>query len=299
VISGDVRGGIRAWPLPVRFARVVANLHRRFVSAVFNPMAESIVATAHRQPSLAIFSPTGAGEVRTVGPHHSEAFYIAAAPDGQQFATYGLGDIVELWSASTMTQSTLRQTHHGSISQVAFTAGTGELITAGRDGNLIRWTSTGAPHVVARFSQPVSAFALAPAARLAVVGTADGALWRVTEDGQIASLRTGRATPLIMRAMPDGCTFFIGYADGEVIVVDTRSGLQSRLIQATDAIQHTLAQLYRFHVLGIGVAGVFRIGAGLQVLEEHARHLAPGDPPQVLDAHCVLHGDPIAFRGVG
>jgi len=40
-----------------------------------------------------------------------------------------------------------------------------------------------------------------------------------------------------MRTLPDGISICVGYANGEVVIVDTRSGLQARLLQAADAIQ--------------------------------------------------------------
>jgi len=237
VLSGDVRGGIRAWPLQTRFARVVANLHQRFVATFFNRQTGSIVAPAYRKPSLVMFSPTGTGEIQNIEPHLATAAIIRQAQNGERFATYGLDNLVELWSSATMTRSTVFDTHHGAVWQVALEAGTDEIFTSGEDGNLVRWTPAGKSHVVAQFGQPVIEFALASTTRIAVVGTGDGALWRVAEDGRVTSLRVGRAKPLTMRTLPDGISICVGYANGEVVIVDTRSGLQARLLQAADAIQ--------------------------------------------------------------
>ena len=48
--------------------------------------------------------------------------------------------------------------------------------------------------------------------------------------------------------------------------------------------QHALAQLDVLEIAAIGVQRLLRIGAGLGVVEEGARHPAAGYLPQVLDA---------------
>ena len=71
-------------------------------------------------------------------------------------------------------------------------------------------------------------------------------------------------------------------------------GLQAALRHVD---QHALAQLDRLHVVDIGVARMLGVGAGLHVVEEHARHVAARHPPQVFDAHRAIqaHSHPVAF----
>ena len=61
-----------------------------------------------------------------------------------------------------------------------------------------------------------------------------------------------------------------------------------RKIALRNVDEDALAQLDAFEVVSIGSQGLLRIRTGLRVIEECARHLAAGKPPQVLDAgHCA------------
>ena len=53
--------------------------------------------------------------------------------------------------------------------------------------------------------------------------------------------------------------------------------------------QHALAQLDALHVGAVGAQRLLVVGAGVGVIEEHLRHVAPRALPQVLDAGHVLH----------
>ncbi|MBC7975636.1 MAG: hypothetical protein H7138_11700, partial [Myxococcales bacterium] len=176
-LSADVRGGLRAWPLPARVARVLGDVHTNFLSAFFNERTNAVVATTHKA-TLTVFS--AAGGVRAIAPHVPEALRIASSRE--RFATYGYSDVVELWSAAEMTLTRTLVTRHGSVSHVELATDTDDVITAGQDGRLVRWVA-GAPTLVARFDQPITTFALG-ATRSPVVATDDGALWRITDDGR-------------------------------------------------------------------------------------------------------------------
>ena len=63
-----------------------------------------------------------------------------------------------------------------------------------------------------------------------------------------------------------------------------------REVALVDIDQHPLAQLDAFEVGTIGAQGFLRIGAGLRIVEEGARHLAAGGLPQILDTGEGAHG---------
>jgi WD40 repeat protein len=260
LLSGDERGGLRAWPLPQRFARVVANFHDQLQRAIFSERAAAVVATT-THPELATFSI--AGGARTVRPHVDGAFRIVGGVNGSVFATYGFSDLVELWSSDTMSRTRLLDTHHGSVEHLEFVGDTEELITAGQDGRLVRWTAAGQPRPIARFDLPISTFAAAPATRSMVVGTVDGALWRATEDGRVLALKAGRANVTRMLTRPGASSIYVGYADGEVVVIDTRSWRHAVLLRAGEAIRdmavtpddRTLAVAANNGIIHVGTRG--------------------------------------------
>ncbi len=233
-ISADVRGDLRVWPLPHRLARVAANLHTRFMSASFDRPSNKIIATTLGPEIVTFSTSSGAG---SIGPHIDHDTNVEFARNDNEFVTYGSGDLVEIWSPLTMSRNRIIDTHHGEVSRIEFVGDTDEFVTAGRDGRLIRWTLAGEQTLLARFDQPVASFALAHATITAVISTADGALWRLTAGGQPLQLRPKGAQVTRMLTFPDAASVGLGYANGDVIVVDTKSWQQTPLLHVSEAVR--------------------------------------------------------------
>jgi WD40 repeat protein len=258
LLSADVRGGLRVWPLPNRGARVVANLHTRFLSAMFDEKADSIIATTHAT-ELTVFSPSKG--VRAVGPHAGKAGFIERARNGSMFAAYGASESIELWSSATMARERILDVHHGAISHLEFVADTGDFLSVDHDGRLVRWTTAGDQKTVARFNQPLTMFAQAHASKTTVVNTADGALWRVDDDGRVLPLKAGGVRVTRMLAFPDGASVCIGYGNGDVIIIDTKSWQQTLLLHAPEAVQDIALTLDGRTIAIAANDNVIRVGA--------------------------------------
>jgi eukaryotic-like serine/threonine-protein kinase len=233
-ISADVRGAIRAWPLPGRIASVAANVHTRFVSAAFSHQDTTIVATTF-QPEINIFSPSRG--LRSAGPHITNATFISTDEAGNAFATYGSSETVEVWSLATISRTRVLDTHQGAVAHLEFLDSTGEFITAGRDGRLIQWAPSGTQKLLAQLEQPIANFALARATASAVISTADGALWRSGLDGQVLPLRSAGTPVTRMLAFPDKASVGVGYANGDVVLIDTKSWRQTLLLHTQESVR--------------------------------------------------------------
>jgi WD40 repeat protein len=282
VISADVLGSLRVWPLPPRVARVAATTDRRFYAAVFHD--ESTVTATSFGGDLTTFSP--AMGIQTSGPHEGLNIQIQASSSRRTFATYGLEDALEIWSWPTMQRTRVIPTQHGSVSQVALLADTGELISSGRDGRLVRWPASGEPAVLAKLDQPIDAFARIPRTGEIVFAGADGRLWR-TDGGRTIALPPAGSRVLRLVLTPDERTVYAGTAGGDVLAIDTASWRLDLALHATGAVQelsitedsHTLAVATNDGKVHIGTRRDDSISVTAsvttwQTLMVQARHLA-------------------------
>jgi WD40 repeat protein len=278
VISADVRGTLRVWPLPPRVARVAVTTDRRFYAAFFHD--PSTVTATSVTGDLTTFSP--AAGVRTAGPHEDLNIQLQPSSSRRTFATYGHREVIEIWSSATMQRTRVLATRHGSVSQVALLGDTGELISAGRDGQLVRWTASGEPTVIAKLDQPIDGFAQIPRAGEILFASADGALWR-TDGGRTVALRPGGSRVVRLVPAPDQRTVYAGTAGGDVIAIDTATWRQDIALHVAGAVQelsitedgHTLAVAADDGKIHIGTArdGSLPI-ATWQTLLVQARHQA-------------------------
>jgi len=260
LISADARGAVRAWPLPPRVARVATTLSTPFYTAIFDNTSTVVTATTWL-PSLTTFSPSRG--VRAIEGHEAYNIFLEQSNNGKTFATYGLNDLVEVWSSSTMTRSRLISTGQGSISQLHFISNTDVFVTSGNDGRLIRWAPSGEGAPIAQFNQPIEDFALAQATGSIVLGTVDGALWRTDAGGAVLPLRSGGPRITRILTLSDHWTVYIGYANGDVIAIDTRSWQQKPVLHASGAVKeiaftedsHTMAVATNDGAIHIGTLG--------------------------------------------
>jgi WD40 repeat protein len=257
LISADVRGAVRAWPVPARLARVAATSSSPFYTAIFNQRSTTVTATTWL-PALTVFTPPAG--VRAIEPHEAFNIDLQQSDSGQTFVTYGLHDLVEVWSSATMTRTRVITTGHGSVSQLSFVDGTEDFITSGHDGRLVRWTPAGAQALVTRSAQPIDKFAASPASGSIVFSTVDGALWRTNESGQVLQLRTGGSRTTRILAAADQLTVYAGYSNGEVVEIDTGSWQPEAVLQGSGAVQE-IAITSDGHTVAVATSdGMIHIG---------------------------------------
>jgi eukaryotic-like serine/threonine-protein kinase len=234
VISADVRGALRAWPLPARFARVAASERTPFYTAIFDKQSTTVTATAWA-PTLTMYSPSAG--TRKLEPHEPFNVSLERSSTGQTFATYGLEDVIEVWSAATMTRMRVIPTGHGSVSQLRFLGDTENFVTSGHDGRLVRWTPEGDRTVLTQFHQPIDKFAMVSRTGAIVFSTIDGALWATEVSGQTRSLRGPGARVNRILLPADEQHIYVGYANGEVVAIHPMSWRQDTLLRGSGAVQ--------------------------------------------------------------
>jgi eukaryotic-like serine/threonine-protein kinase len=258
VISGDVRGAVRVWPVPPRIARVAANTGSPFNTAIFDKESTTAIATTW-QSGLTAYSPSSG--VRTLQPHEAFNISLERSASGKTFTTYGLQDLVEVWSTAAMARTRVIPTAHGSISQLRFVGGTEDFITAGHDGRLVRWTPDGDHRVIAQSNQPIDNLAPVVAARAVVFSTVDGALWRTDESGPPRALRDPGSRVNRILVTPDEQRVYAGYASGDLIALDTTSWQSETVLHGIPAIReiqttadhHTIAVVTNDGVIHLGI----------------------------------------------
>jgi eukaryotic-like serine/threonine-protein kinase len=238
-ISADMKGTLRTWPLPVRFARVATTLNSQFNTDIFDKQSGSVIATTYL-PTLTTFSPTTG--IRSFGPHDPYNFSLVQSSNGNTFVAYGLNELVEFWSAATMTRTNVLNTKQGSLSQVSFVENTDDVITSGHDGRLIRWTSSGVEKPLAQLDQPIDVFALLPADVANMHGSVvfssfDGALWHTMENGQPIRFKHGDARVSRMLTLSDHRTVLAGTTKGEVVAINTKSWKYHIVLQTHDTVR--------------------------------------------------------------
>ncbi|HET9622677.1 MAG TPA: serine/threonine-protein kinase [Kofleriaceae bacterium] len=276
LITGDTHGALRVWPLPPRVASVLATSSSEFQAAI--QIAGTTLATTWLDTLTAV-SPAG---VRDLATHETLSSMIERADAGGVFATYGPIDGVEVWASATMQRTRVIATGHGSVTQLTFLAGSDDFVTAGNDGRLIRWTPRGEPTVLATVGQPIDRFAFAARdGDAAVFTTSDGALWRTTADHRAIAVRMPASRSSRLIAVPAQRAIYVGFADGEVIAVDTATWQARTILRAHGAIQtieatpdaQTLAVASSdglVHLAPAALAGT----ASWTELSAHASHLA-------------------------
>jgi hypothetical protein len=281
LVSADMHGGVRSWPLPARFARVVATSGSAFNMAMFDRRSEAVTATTWL-PALTTYSPSAG--IGTASPHEAYNIFLEPSTTGRGFATYSrTNDVVELWSSAPVARTSVLRTGQGSIAELHYVADSDEFITAGHDGRLLRWTASGQSSVIAQFDQPIERF-IATAAGPIVFSTQDGALWRSDLSGHAIALRGAGSAIDRLVADPGQATIYAGYDSGDVVALDLASWRQDTVLRTAAAVQQialtgdgrTLVVATNDGVVHVGTRREARWSAGARWLTwaARARHLA-------------------------
>jgi serine/threonine protein kinase len=251
LITGDSRGFLRVWPLPPRLTRVIASSPARFYNPALIPQTDDLVATSGAA-ALAHIAPTGSLERLT--PHDPSNTVLEASPDGAELVAYG-SDKLEVWGFAPLRPLRTVVTGHGTIPRAYF-ARTGDLVTAGQDGRIVRWDRRGVGTPIAQLASAVDEFAIVPSTGALIVATADGALWRVDPkadpkaDPTHAAHRLAAPVARIGTLVTDGDTVYAGFASGDLVAYDA-AGAPTILVHV-DGVIADLA--VRSHVIAFATS---------------------------------------------
>jgi WD40 repeat protein len=166
-------------------------------------------------------------------------------------------------------------TDHGSVAAVRYLADGESLVTAGRDGTLVRWSADGASHrELGRIVEPVDALQRKPDSDILVASTSTGRLWKL--EGERLAVLDGPQNIESHVFSRDGRWLAAVSHDGELWLYD--------------------AQTWECRARLVGFSGV-------RVLEFSAAgdRLAIGTRAsvQLIDIAHVLHGGSPADRAAG
>jgi hypothetical protein len=105
-VSADVRGGVRAWPLPPRLVSVLAETHERIYGAIYDSRDKMIVANTSGSE---LFTYSKTKGVSPVTLHTLDTPFMRPAADGSLFATYGSSALVDgtVWIYSSVRRTWL------------------------------------------------------------------------------------------------------------------------------------------------------------------------------------------------
>ena len=134
-----------------------------------------------------------------------------------------------------MTRVSAINTGQGSISQLSFVGDTADLVTAGRDGRLLRWSS-GKSSLIARIDQPIERFSFVTAARSIVFSDGEATLWLATVNGTLHRMYKAGSNIRQISTLPDHQTVLVGYANGDVDAIDVPSERRRTVLHASGAI---------------------------------------------------------------
>jgi WD40 repeat protein len=233
LVTADAHGGVRAWQLPPRLARIIANSPSPFLDAIFDRATRTLVATT-RLSGLSLISL--AASMRKIEPHDESDMSLVASAAGTRFVTYGINDAVEMWAPETMTRTRLLATGHGSVSQLHFIADSDEFLTAGHDGRIARWRADGTSQTVVQIKQPIDKFVATPEGVI-VFSTLDGGLWRTVVGADPVAIRPGGARVNRLLAVPGQPLVYAGMASGDVTAINTQTWEQVVVLHGAGTVQ--------------------------------------------------------------
>ncbi|HEY0195631.1 MAG TPA: WD40 repeat domain-containing serine/threonine-protein kinase, partial [Kofleriaceae bacterium] len=229
VLSADIHGAIRAWPLPPRLAHVIDRSTSAYQAAVFD---HGSILVTRWQPGLHTIAADG-----TAHDLASHAMVDSSIDhgDGDAFVAWGLSDVIELWSSASgaPVRTDVVPTGHGTVSALEFVRGSDRFLTAGSDGRVVQWTMTGDKAVLAEAGQPIDKLAVI-GDRAGVYAMADGSLGRL---GGAAAIKPAGPRITRLAAVIDRPAVYAGDLEGNVTAIATRTWQAISVLRTGGAIR--------------------------------------------------------------
>jgi WD40 repeat protein len=172
-----------------------------------------------------------------VTPHAVDNTFVAVAPDGKHFATYGWGGYLEVWDSSTRQRLNYISTKQSVTSHARF-IGLDDIVCVGTDGRVLRWSPARGLSTITNFGQAIRTFRVLTQGSRLIAALADGSLFLTSLDGTASRIGTQSEPAHYLQDSNDGKWLATGNRDGTVAMYDTHTWKTSILLRTSGAIRH-------------------------------------------------------------
>ncbi|HEU4734231.1 MAG TPA: serine/threonine-protein kinase [Kofleriaceae bacterium] len=233
IVSADVTGAVRMWPLPEPPARVAIQTAAPISRALILPGSGPLIATGDDStiPWVGRDGATG-----TLTGHNPQHFFFAMSPTRPRFAMYGIDDEIELWSFEARSPNRRLKTRHAATAAV-FTTGGAHLVVGSRDGSLTEWSlDDDSHHELGSVGEPIQLLRDLPGSPAIVVATASGALWLADGSGM---RQLGKESASIMAAArsSDARWLAVATSQGVVRLYDLATGQATAILHTPSSVE--------------------------------------------------------------
>lgn len=179
--------------------------------------------------ACANMTPSQAPEWRQTGAHDFGATRLAFAPSMDVLASGGFQGEIRLWSLPDGKVVSQHRAHTGTVRGLFFDA-PDRLVSAGEDGRLVLWQTTGWQAVVEKQGPAVSSLMGEQGSSVIITGHADGAVRLWSRDGLKEQGLLRLDSPVLAVAQDKtGTRFAVSSENDDVLVLDKHLKILQRL----------------------------------------------------------------------
>jgi WD40 repeat protein len=219
VISADTSGALRVWPLPPTGVQVVLRSPVRLIAATLLSNVD-LILVIRASSTLSLISLDGA--VQDLEGHDPKHITLTHGPAGR-FALYGADEFIELWSVSSTRAATMHRlkTDHVVVTAVRY-LDDGTLVSSGRDGRLVEWSSTDIYRELVSIPVPIRTIITIPKRKAFLLFDANGMVW-YTDPEHLTTFKGSPYSATGFARPSDGRFVVVGSSQGTIRLYDTLS----------------------------------------------------------------------------
>jgi WD40 repeat protein/serine/threonine protein kinase len=176
---------------------------------------------------LRIYDASSGDLLFVLGGHSGPLITVAWSPDGQQIASGGWDQVVDVWDLETRRTRHILRGHHDAIYHLVFSHDGRRLVSSSSDASAKVWDpATGEELLTLRgHRSALGSVAFSPDDRLLATSSEDGTvkIWDATAGRESLPLRGHQAAVTSVDFQPDGRRLVSGSADGMLKIWDAQS----------------------------------------------------------------------------
>jgi WD40 repeat protein len=233
VVTADSDGHVRVWPLASSPSRVVFKADAPVFGASTSPDGHTTVTGGSTVRRI-----DNATTVVELPGHTVGVLRTRFASDGRTFFSIGYDGTVRVWDPRTNNAMRVFSGHRGAVNDAEYSTRGDRIISAGADGQLLAWSTTGtASSVLLARSTSLNAIEVLNVSGHVVVCDSENVVLDVAPDGKSRAITTASADAItLLRASPDGTMLAIGRASGTASIYATATHRVLREIKMATAV---------------------------------------------------------------